>query len=188
MRTRTVLVLGVLLAATVTGCAKNSESPGVATAASGNPRSTAGPTASAGIDPDAPLKHAKCMRENGMSWFPDPQGPNSTIRIPSNVAPEDFQKAMQACRQWAPDGGEKPEADPARIEMARQMARCMRENGVPGFPDPNPDGSLHLDGEKIGTGPGDPTFDKAEEKCSQYRPSGAVQRHVGGPGTAGGGA
>ena len=82
MRTTMVLVLGVLFAATVTGCAKGAESPGVATAASEGPRSTASPTASAVIDPDAPLKHAKCMRENGMTWFLDRKGGKSVIRVP----------------------------------------------------------------------------------------------------------
>lgn len=188
MRTKTVLVLGVLLAATVTGCAKSAESPSVATAAGGDPKSTATPTASASVDPDAPLKHAKCMRENGMTWFPDPQGGRMSIRVPDNVKPEDFDEALEACRQWAPNGGAKPEIDPAHLELARQMAKCMRENGVPDFPDPNPDGSIHFGAEKNGVGPGNPTFDKAQEKCSQYRPSGAVEHRVGGPGVAGGGA
>src|SRR4051794_22882678 len=41
--------------------------------------------------------------------------------------------------------------DPARLALARQYSRCMRENGVPKFPDPDAYGGIALDPEKIGT-------------------------------------
>lgn len=168
-----------------TGCAKSNEGPGVATAASGGPKAPASPSASVSVDPDAPIKYARCMRENGMTWFPDPQDGKTVVRVPSNVNREQMQAAEEACREYAPNGGEKPEIDPADLERARQMAKCMRENGVPNFPDPNAEGGIGLDREKLGTGPGDPTFDEAEKKCSQYLPQGGRERHVEGPGEVG---
>ena len=30
------------------------------------------------------------------------------------------------------------------------MAQCMRDNGVPTFPDPDADGNMHLDRDKVG--------------------------------------
>ncbi|MBG0567692.1 hypothetical protein [Actinoplanes aureus] len=121
-----------------------------------------------------------------MTWFPDPEDGQLTVAVPSDVDREKMAAAEKACRQYAPDGGERPEPDPEAIELTRQMAKCMRENGVPNFPDPQPDGGLAIDGDKLGTGPGDPTFDKAEQACSRYRPSGAVERHVEKPGGSGG--
>ena len=121
-----------------------------------------------------------------MAWFPDPEDGKLSVAVPSDVDRKEMQEAEEACRQYAPDGGERPVPDPEALEQSRQMAKCMRENGVPNFPDPNPDGSLSLDGQKIGMGPGDPTFDKAEQACSKYRPSGAVERHAEGPGGSGG--
>ena len=76
--------------------------------------------------------------------------------------------------------------DAEQVERLRQVAKCMRENGVPNYPDPDPDGGISIDGDKLGTGPGEPTFDKAEQACSRYRPSGAVQRHVEKPAGSGG--
>ncbi|MFC7532644.1 hypothetical protein [Actinoplanes sp. GCM10030250] len=185
---RATFALAVLLAAMAAGCAKTTGSPTVASAASGGPRPTATPSAQTSFDPDAPIKYSRCMRENGMTWFPDPQDGKLSITVPSTVDKEKFEEASEACRQYAPDGGERPQMDPAMLEQARQMSRCMRENGVPDFPDPNSDGSLEINGAELGTGPGDPTFDAAEEACSQYRPSGAVERHAEGPGVTGGGA
>jgi hypothetical protein len=59
------------------------------------------------------------------------------------------------------------------------MAKCMRENGVPDFPDPGPNGEMNLDGSKLDIGPGNPAFDKAEKACEKYMPNGA-QKHVAG--------
>jgi hypothetical protein len=56
------------------------------------------------------------------------------------------------------------------LEQMRQMAKCMRENGVPDFPDPSAEGGIRLDAGKLGAGPGDPVFDKAQQKCDKYMP------------------
>jgi hypothetical protein len=168
------------------GCAKTTETPGVATAAGSNPKSTASAAPSA--EPYDPIKYSECMRDNGMSWFPDPVDGKMTVAIPADVDKGKLKEAEEACRQYAPNGGERPEPDPEALELGRQMAKCMRENGVPNFPDPEPDGGIAIDSSKLGTGPGDPTFDKAEQACSKHRPSGAVERHVEGNTAGGGGA
>ncbi|BCY06091.1 hypothetical protein [Actinoplanes sp. L3-i22] len=170
MRTRTILALGVLLAAITAGCAKPAASdPGVATAQSAAPG--ASPTASRTEDPDAPLKYSKCMREHGMTWFPDPSNGQLSVRVPDSVKKEDFNKAEQACRQWAPNGENAPKPSAEDLEIARQMAKCMRENGVPNFPDPQPDGGIAID-SKMGIDPNSPSFQAAQKKCDKYRPKG----------------
>ena len=170
MRTTRILALGLLLTMAAAGCGKAAEGDQVASAG-GAP--TASTSAAATRDEDAPLKFSQCMREQGMTWFPDPQpGGGLQIKVPQSTDKAKFDAAMAACKQWAPDGGDRGPADPQQLEQGRQMAQCMRDNGVPNFPDPQADGSIRLDGDKIGSGPGDPTFDKAEQACSKFRPGG----------------
>jgi len=173
MRTAKVLALGLMLTLVSAGCGgKRDDGTGVATAQNGAATASAGPTTKPTRDPDAPLKFAKCMREQGLTWFPDPD-PNGgmAIKVPNGVDPKKMDAAHEACKQYAPgmDGDAKP--DPQMLENMRQMAKCMRANGVPKFPDPEPGGGgIRIDGDKVGMGPGDPTFDKAEQKCSKYMP------------------
>ena len=74
--------------------------------------------------------------------------------------------ALAACAQGA---GTKPApVDP--VEAGRQYAQCMRNNGVPDFPDPGPDGRFRGIGhEKQDT----PTFKAAMEKCRDKLPGGS---------------
>jgi len=182
MRTRnkTVLALSLLLSLATAGCARGGDdNTGVATANGGNPTASASASAATGDNGDNALKFSQCMREQGMTWFPDPKpGGGLQINIPQGTDKAKVDKAMEACKEYAPNGGDAPKMDPAAIEQARQMAKCMRENGVKNFPDPQPDGSLQLDGDKVGMGPGDPTFDAADKACSKYRPSGAGEVHT----------
>ncbi|GAA2886830.1 hypothetical protein Acy02nite_24190 [Actinoplanes cyaneus] len=187
MRTRAILAAGLMLAASMAGCGKPAPNDSsVATARSGP--ASANPSASAAgtIDPDAPLKFSRCMREQGMTWFPDPSDGKLSIRVPDSVKKEDFDKAQQACRKWAPDGENAPPPSAEDIEKTRQMAKCMRENGVPNFPDPGPKGEIGID-SKSGIDPDSPTFQAAEKKCDSNRPKGPRDVTSEG-GTKGGGA
>ncbi|BBH66456.1 hypothetical protein ACTI_31410 [Actinoplanes sp. OR16] len=161
----------VLLSIGLSGCAATAaDSPDVATAQSAAPGVTSSPSASTDGKAD-PVKYAQCMRENGMTWFPDPDSDGRmTVAVPRTVDQEEMKKAEQACREWSPMNGEKPQLSAEDLEKARQMSKCMRENGVPNFPDPNADGSLEINGDELGTGPGQEAFDSAEQACSQYLP------------------
>ncbi|XVU26838.1 hypothetical protein ACQPZJ_07230 [Actinoplanes sp. CA-054009] len=168
--------LGLMLALASAACARADagDGGGVATARSGG--ATPAPSASAPDVPDeeAALKHAQCMRQEGITWWPDPQpGGRTTIKTPKGFDPDKLDKAMEACKKFAPNGGMAPKPNAEMLEIGRQMAKCMRENGVPNFPDPKPDGSIAIDPKKLGTGPGEPTFDKAEKACAKYRPEGS---------------
>jgi hypothetical protein len=89
------------------------------------------------------VKFAQCMRENGVSEFPDPDASgNLTIDgvlngsgIDSN-APT-WQQAIDACKDLQPPGftgGGERSAD--QQDAALKFAQCIRENGVEDFPDP----------------------------------------------------
>jgi len=114
------------------------------------------------------------MRENGIPDFPDPEvdGGRIGIRMPEGVTKETADKASKACREFSPDGGKPRKADPAFTAKLRELAKCMRANGVPEFPDPSADGGIQLHRTKDGSGidPESPEFRKAEEACRQFRP------------------
>jgi hypothetical protein len=168
MRTARVLALGLLLTLAASGCGKADDDGGGVASAGG----TATPTSSAAAaeqEADAPLKFSQCMREQGITWFPDPEpaGKGMRLAIPKGADKGKMEKAMEACKKYAPNGGEPRKLNPEELEKARQMAQCMRDHGVKDFPDPQPDGNIRMLGDK---GPGDPTFDKAMEACQQYGP------------------
>jgi hypothetical protein len=166
---RTLLLIPLLALA---GCAGNNQSPGVATANGG-----ATPTASASSQPSEgdPLKHAQCMRENGLPGFEDPEPDQKGIRIkvPKGTDKKKVDAAMAACKQYLPNGGEPRKLDPAITAKLREFAKCMRANGVPEFPDPQADGGLEIRAQKGGNlDPESAAFKKADAACAQYRPEG----------------
>jgi hypothetical protein len=177
MRHTGFLTLGLLL--TLAACGQPAAGDQVASAG-GTP--TAGATSAAGRDDDAPLKFSQCMREQGLAWFPDPQpGGGLQIKVPEGTPKEKVDAAMEACKEFAPDGGDRGEPDPEHLAKARLMSQCMRDNGVPNFPDPDPNGNMHVERDKVGAGPGDPVFDKADEVCRKLGPQpGDLKREEGG--------
>ncbi|MEQ7125085.1 hypothetical protein ABN034_11235 [Actinopolymorpha sp. B11F2] len=109
------------------------------------------------------LKFAQCMRENGVPMDdPDSSG-RVQIRVNGDdVDRETVEQAQQACQKYAPFGKEGPRQDPKMAENMRKFAQCMRDNGVPDFPDPD-GGRMMLDKSIAG----DPDFKAAQETCGE---------------------
>jgi hypothetical protein len=173
MRFRTAAALCFLLTLGLAGCARGpAGDPAVATAHSADPAAGARPSSTASKDPDAPLKFSQCMRAHGLPWFPDPDsGGRLTVRTPAGVDRKKVDAAQRACAVFAPDAGpgaDKPTA--AEMEQLRQVSRCMRAHGIANFPDPTANGAIQIDRDKLGTGPGDPAFDKAQQACDKSLP------------------
>jgi hypothetical protein len=88
------------------------------------------------------------MRANGVRGFPDPSASGSfTIDGVVNGSSLDpnsatFERAIEACKSLEPPGFTGARATPQQTAVRLEFARCMRENGVPDFPDPTPDGPL----------------------------------------------
>jgi hypothetical protein len=103
------------------------------------------------------------MRENGLSEFPDADA-EGRIRLKlGSIDPDSalFRTAGEACRHLAPAGWGDAEPGPGDAEVMLAFARCMRENGVADFPDPEPDA-----GGQITFAPGsDPKVKAALESC-----------------------
>jgi hypothetical protein len=185
MRIRAGLVLGLLFALGVAGCGGRDGGDGVATA--GGPASK--PSSSAGADSrttkEAALEFARCMRENGVPNFPDPEvgdGGGLRLELPEGADRQKVDAAQEKCKRYLPNGGEPPKLDPQQLEQVRKMAKCMRENGVPKFPDPGENGGIKIEGGP-GLDPHSPEFKAAEKACEQYRPAPPSGAPGGGPQT-----
>jgi hypothetical protein len=124
---------------------------------------------------EAAMKFAKCMRENGVSAFPDPNASGElTIDGIANGSSLDtntatFKKAIDACRDLEPPGFMGHKRSAQEQEHALEFAQCMRDNGVRDFPDPTNDGPL-IDTSRIPSAAGRgarsiPGFQAAVEKC-----------------------
>jgi hypothetical protein len=96
-------------------------------------------------------KFSDCMRSNGMPNFPDPRVTNTAgqqsigIAVVNSPSPA-MQAARKACAKYAPSGGPANGPDggkpKAQIQAEFALARCLRSNGFPKFPDPNSQGQL----------------------------------------------
>ena len=111
---------------------------------------------------DAALTYSRCMRENGLPAFPDADA-EGRIRIRlGSIDPDsaEFRAAGDACRHLAPEGWGDDKVAPGDAEVMLEFARCMRENGIPDYPDPDPNA-----GVRITLDPNDPQAQAALESC-----------------------
>jgi len=98
---------------------------------------------------DKAMKFAQCMRDNGVSEFPDPDASggltidgvlNGSSLDPSTAA---WKQAIAACKDLQPPGFTGDEDVTAEEQEVRlEFAQCMRDNGVEDFPDPARGGPL----------------------------------------------
>jgi hypothetical protein len=99
---------------------------------------------------DAAFEFARCMRDNGIEDFPDPQvSGDGGISFGGSLADqrdtEEFQAAQEACQHLLDDAGPDPEGEPLtpaeRAELQDQwhtVAQCVRDQGYD-FDDPEID-------------------------------------------------
>lgn len=176
-RVALLLVMAALLVTTATACGDKSGNNGVATLGG---TSGSSDDADSGDDSDKSaedqaLEFSKCMRENGVPDFPDPEfNDEGGIMInrsggPDSVDREAEEKAMKACEDKMPRGGGNfSEEDRAKMQDAfLEYAKCMRENGID-MPDPDfseGGGAFRMGVGGDGMNPDDPAFKKADEAC-----------------------
>jgi hypothetical protein len=142
------------------------------------------PTSTSTAVSAALVKYSECMRTNGVTGFPDPsttQGPNAmgidgyNFNLPANLnlqSPASV-AANRTCQHLTDIGSSSGPPHPVSVAKARQAAiahaQCMRDHGVPNFPDPKVTG----DGQGIASssgGPGinarSPAFQQAQKRCA----------------------
>ena len=94
------------------------------------------------------VKFAECMRKNGVKGFPDPDASGQlTIDAIANGSSLDtnsaaFKQAVSACKDLEPAGFTGGKRSAEQQAGALKFAQCIRDNGVPDFPDPAPDAPL----------------------------------------------
>ncbi|TDC12508.1 hypothetical protein E1265_29760 [Streptomyces sp. 8K308] len=126
-------------------------------------------------DPEeAMLEFAQCMRDNGVGMS-DPGAGEGMFLAPSDAGDDEMNAAMEACQDLMPGGG-PPEVTDEMLDAAVEHAECMRENGIDGFPDPDPNGGGSRLDEEISD---DPDWDAAEAACDSYQLGGSAQEEGG---------
>jgi hypothetical protein len=162
----TISAITLALALGAMGCAKTEE-PTVA---------TANPSAQVNGDPGgtseaSPIKYSKCMREQGLAWFPDPKPDGGlVVSEPEGTDPKTVETAEEKCKKYNP-AGVSGQADAEGIAKMQQASQCMREQGITNYPDPDAKGNVFID-EKSGISPEDPKVQKAQQECQKYFPTG----------------
>ena len=158
-RTFRPLAALAMLAVIVAGCGSGSAGTGTST----------GATLEKGV------KFAECMRANGVSAFPDP-GASGSFTIDgvvngSSLDPNSaaFEQAISACKNLEPPGFTGAKVTAQQTAARLKFAQCMRDNGVPDFPDPTANGPI-IDTTRIPSMAGknprsDPGFSAAQNKC-----------------------
>jgi hypothetical protein len=155
---RTILGIAAMMAILVSGCSGGSNN--------------AGPSSS-GNEPSggSTLEYAKCMRTEGIADFPDPNASGKLElngnKLDTNSA--QFKAAHEKCKHLGPQGGQESGPPPANVSAAQlNYAKCMRENGVANFPDPNAEGGIDINGDTLGVDPAGPVFKAANDKCKHF--------------------
>jgi hypothetical protein len=151
-----------MVALTGAGCSNGSAENG-----------TTGSASSAGTSGDKAVTFAECMREHGVTEFPDPNASNDQELVDGlkrlDQSSAVWKKAIGACKDLRPPGLLGGSATPQQMRQRLEFAQCMRDNGVDDFPDPAKDGPL-IDTTRIPSAAGRgarsiPGFQAAMEKC-----------------------
>lgn len=170
-RRLTAVLVAVPLAAAfgLAGCGgADRDDGGVATAGGGGARPTL--SAAALSEQERRIRFTDCLREQGLDVSDPEPGRNLPRLAPgAKVDRGKLQDALRACREFAPNGGQPWQLDPEQVERVREFARCMREHGVPEFPDPDADGRIQPG--KAGLDPQDPAVRAAFDTCREVLPN-----------------
>jgi hypothetical protein len=165
-----MIVLGAaVLALGLAGCGRGG-GPGIATAGGAATRS-ANPSAPAADKADRARQFAQCLRDHGIEVAdPDANG-EVGVGEGAEVNKRDLGAAYEACRDFAPakETTKGHELTPAELDQLRQFAQCLRDNGVPDWPDPGPDGDFGNDPAVL-RAKNSPHMRSAMETCQHFLP------------------
>ncbi|MFI6726993.1 hypothetical protein NRF20_39385 [Streptomyces sp. R-74717] len=174
-----VLTAGTLLV----GCSSDSGS------ADASDDSTSSSSDSSSDSTNSGVAYSQCMRENGVSGYPDPKEDSQgrvQLTVPENIDQNSptFKSAQSACQSLLVQGDMGAAANSREFDATKvaAWAKCIRENGMPNFQDPKVDGStIIIDADAAGiSGQNDPNFAKATSACYSIRPGGSLMVTGGG--------
>lgn len=168
-RTTCTVLLAVLLGAGIAGC-----DPG------GGP---ANPPASAQAAPQQLLalgqEWVQCLRDKGLTRMPDAElSAEGYLQFPAAGGynwKDDLRKhqsAIDACQsiedRYPPNAFRpKEQVTAGDLRKLADYAKCVREHGIPEFPDPNANGEFDLSGTSLANGIPSSLRDQANAACHQ---------------------
>ena len=127
---------------------------------------------------DAALAWAQCIRDNDYTDFPDPDAEGGFQFLIDRDKGELFRTATEACRDLAPEGMRDDGVTPEQLDVLIKTSQCIRENGVPNFPDPGSKGNFDVSG--LGIEPGDSRLETAMAKCQPEGGTTSIRITIGG--------
>jgi hypothetical protein len=147
---------------------------------------------------ESALEFSKCMRENGVKSFPDPEiTPGGGTKLSFNgegVSRQTLEAAQTACQHFQEEGGQGPELSPQekveREEELQKFAKCMREHGIEVVTKVSPGGGVAVGikgGAGAGKNPESPAVAAAQKACQGLLPGprGGTQSSAAGPAKGG---
>lgn len=147
--------VSLALVGALVGCGGGAAAAGGTVTASGTGAVPAAGAAAGSVQQQARtvwLDYARCVRAHGHPTFPDPQvdaqgQPDFGRSIQAKLAANQAQAACGAILDRLPASvrGGGP-VTPGQLHEEMLFAACMREHGLPQWPDPKPDGSFPLSG------------------------------------------
>ena len=162
-----LLASGVMLATAVAlgGCGSGSNATGGT--ATAQARST---------PDDVTMAIVTCYRAHGDPSFPDPVYDPADGRWHFAVSPGSAPASTrQACQHLFPSVNVSPPVPQAKFQQLVRLAECLRQHGVPNWPDPDPDGSFALPPSLLGKSPG---YVQAARACARLIPSGGLDERA----------
>jgi hypothetical protein len=166
-RSRTALAVGSLgLTLVVAGCG-GSKTPAVAKLGTTSPATTSARSGSTGNA----VAFATCMRSHGVPNFPDPsKGDGFDLTGIKRNSPQ-FQSAQKACQSLAPTHSHTPAQVRQHVKALLAYAACMRQHGLPWFPDPSSQGGFVITNPAaVHWNPSSPQFEAADRACRHLNP------------------
>jgi hypothetical protein len=169
------LAAGLLLAAqamaVVVGCGAASQAPGTTTSHAASLQQQARTVW---------LQYAQCVRAHGAPSFPDPQV-DSQGHADFGQSPQTKTEASQAqgacgsiLSRLPASVTQNAPVTAAELHELTLLAHCMRQHGLPQWPDPQPDGAFRLSGTPYATAGKSPQVLNAMHACSQYNAGGTI--------------
>jgi hypothetical protein len=128
------------------------------------------------------VSYSRCMRTHGVTGFPDPsntQGPNAfgidgyNFNLPAtlNTQSPAYKTANQTCQKVISTATGSGRGLPARAKQAALAhAECMRQHGVPNYPDPTfsqGGGGLTVSSGSSAANAQSPAFQRAQKDCAK---------------------
>lgn len=125
---------------------------------------------SSGTQQAGVAQFAQCMRQNGVTDFPDPQNGHFAMSGDIQSNPH-FHPAFQACEHYlgasVNNGGANTGAQSAMLAFAH----CMQTHGVPSFPDPQSNGAIVAAPSSVRS---TPAYATAYKECKSKLPNGGA--------------